>query len=314
MAKFRQHHTKAGNQGISFIVRVVLYGLALLFLVWSLLKYFKKQAVQQGVNSTVQAPMETPAPSFNGTIKNTEISNPSQSGSNSLIKHQFYTLSYAEQHEQAEWVAYTMTRDQLNSPKQDRFNYFAPDLAIKTQSALHRDYTGSGYSRGHLAPAADMAFDPMAAEECFFMSNISPQLAAFNRGIWRELEENVRDWARVNNQLFIVTGPVLKTGIKKQIGDNRVSVPSLFYKVLLDNADPVHKGIGFIIPNAISELPLENYVVTIDSVEQMTGIDFFNANGNDSVIESLERDVNKQDWKFNGARYKKRVEEWNKKE
>ena len=221
-------------------------------------------------------------------------------------------MSYSESNEQAEWVAYELTRDKLNAPKVGRFDYFSPDNDILTRSALHRDYTGSGYTRGHLAPAADMAFDQKAAEESFYMSNISPQEKYFNQGVWRELEENVRDWARSNRSLFIVTGPVLTQGIIKKIGENRVSVPYLFYKVVLDTTGIEKKGIGFVLPNKKSELPLEEYMVTVDSVEVLTQLNFFNAVNKNSNIEVLESKIDKSAWPVNAERYKKRINEWNK--
>jgi endonuclease G len=105
---------------------------------------------------------------------------------------------------------------------------------------------------------------------------MSPQLPAFNRGIWKKLEELVRTWAVENNSLYIVTGPVLTTGLKT-IGPDKVSVPNYYYKVILDYEEPEIKGIGFIMPNAGSSLPLQNFAITIDSVERFTGIDFYPA-------------------------------------
>jgi endonuclease G len=103
---------------------------------------------------------------------------------------------------------------------------------------------------------------------------MSPQLPGFNRGIWKKLEELVRDWAVEYEGLYIVTGPVLKPGLPN-IGPNQVSVPAYYYKVILDYTEPDLKGIGFILPNASSGDPLQNFSVTIDSIERFTGIDFF---------------------------------------
>jgi endonuclease G len=207
-----------------------------------------------------------------------------------------------------------LTVDHLKEPKQERFDYFSPDLKIKSRSAVHRDYTGSGYTRGHLAPAADMAFDPVAARECFFMSNISPQTRAFNNGIWRELEENVRDWARLNKRIWVVTGPVLSDDLKTKIGENRVSVPQLFYKVILDYTDPGKKGIAFLIPNEKSDLPLKNFAISIDSVEQLTSINFFATVPDQIVVEALEKQKETKEWPINAARYSLRKSKWNKQE
>jgi endonuclease G len=119
-----------------------------------------------------------------------------------------------------------------------------------------------------------MGWSATAMSESFYYSNMSPQLPGFNRGIWKKLEELVRDWAVEYEGLYIATGPVLKPGLPN-IGPNQVSVPAYYYKVILDYTEPDLKGIGFILPNAPSGDPLQNFSVTIDSVERFTGIDFF---------------------------------------
>ncbi len=240
---------------------------------------------------------------------------PSMTKDHEYVHHHYFDLSYSEKHEEAEWVAYVITRDRLNGPKQHRYDYFDVDPNIPGGSAQHHDYSGSGYTRGHLAAAADMAFDPIAEQECFYMSNMTPQVKQFNDGIWRELEEDVRDWGRRFKKVYIVTGPVLTTGIIGRIGKtSKVSVPSLYYKVILDADQPELKGIGFIIPNALSDLPLGNFMVSIDSIEHLTGIDFFNGKSKNSIIEELESRVDPLLWPINEQRFMKRVNEWNKKE
>lgn len=190
-----------------------------------------------------------------------------------IIKHLGYTLSYNEQHEQANWVAYQLTAQETKKAV-SRSNDFEPDASVPTGSANGDDYKGSGYDRGHLAPAADMGWSEQAMHESFYYSNMSPQVPGFNRGIWKYLEVQVRQWAIDNKLIFVVTGPILSENLPT-IGTNKVSVPRYFYKVLLDYSEPSLKGIGFIIPNASSELSLRAYAVSIDSVEKVTGLDFF---------------------------------------
>jgi endonuclease G, mitochondrial len=168
---------------------------------------------------------------------------------------------------------------------------------VKTGTADNGDYAGSGYDRGHLAPAADMGWSSIAMAESFYYSNMSPQVPAFNRGIWKRLEELVRTWAVDYNAVYIVTGPVLTNGLLT-IGINKVSVPKYFYKVILEYNDQDIKGIAFILPNTGSGEPLQNYAVTIDSVEKFTGIDFFPKLPDDQerIIEST-LSVNSWIWK-----------------
>jgi len=190
-----------------------------------------------------------------------------------IITHTGYALLYNEPHEQASWVAYELTKEETNK-LYERTDKFILDPKVKTGTANDKDYAGSGYDRGHLAPASDMGWSATAMAESFYYSNMSPQIPSFNRGVWKRLEELVRTWAIENNSVYIVTGPVLTSGLTT-IGPNKVSVPDHYYKVILDYNEPIIKGIGFIIPNAGSIEPLQNFAVSIDSVEKVTGIDFF---------------------------------------
>ena len=227
-----------------------------------------------------------------------------------IVRHTWFVLSYDEDHEQAEWVAYELTRDRLNENWAARPNSFRPDPEVRTESATPRDYNSSGYDKGHLCPAADMAFDEAAIDETFFMSNMSPQDPAFNMGIWRELEELTRDWARKFNHLYVATGPVLAQSNYPQIGFSKVSVPNAYYKVLL--APEQQKAIAFILPNELGDSPIMEYACSIDKVEKTTGLDFF-PNLLKGLDEELEGSLDKDAWPINKARQEERIKVWNKK-
>jgi endonuclease G len=108
----------------------------------------------------------------------------------------------------------------------------------------------------------------------FFYSNISPQYPSFERGIWKKLEELVRNWAEENESIYLVTGPILRENLAT-IGPNQISIPEYFYKVILEYQLPEIKAVGFILPNAESKQPLKEFIVSIDSVEHITALDFF---------------------------------------
>ena len=155
-----------------------------------------------------------------------------------------------------------------------RTDDFRRDRAVTTGSATLADYRHSGYDRGHLAPAAAMAWSQGVMSESFYLSNMSPQDPGFNRGIWRQLEARVRDWADLHGEVFVVTGPVLESELPT-IGPSGVSVPAYYYKVVVDLRPPGVEGIGFILPNGSANQSIGRYTVSIDSVEAFTGIDFF---------------------------------------
>ncbi len=190
-----------------------------------------------------------------------------------VISHHGYTFLYSESHEQASWVAYELSSFETKSLFK-RSNKFCEDPYVSTGTATLSDYKHSGFDRGHLAPAADMGWSSLAMNESFYFSNISPQVPSFNQGIWKKLEELVRLWAVESKAIYIVTGPILSEGLAS-IGPNKVSVPKYFYKVILDYSKPEYKGIGLIIPNTGSHEMLQNFVVSIDSVEKLTSLDFF---------------------------------------
>lgn len=190
-----------------------------------------------------------------------------------VIKHMGYSFVYNETHEQANWIAYELTAEETNKLF-ERTDKFIPDPKVKTGTASDKDYEGSGYDRGHLAPASDMGWSSTSMAESFYYSNMSPQTPSFNRGIWKKLEELVRTWAIENKNIYVVTGPVLTDGLQT-IGPNKVSVPNYYYKVILDYSEPDIKGIGFIMPNIGSKVQLPNYAVSIDSIEAFTGINFY---------------------------------------
>jgi endonuclease G len=168
---------------------------------------------------------------------------------------------------------------------------------VTTGSAALSDYAGSGYDRGHLCPAEDMSFSIEAMSETFYLSNMSPQDPSFNRGIWSSLEGLVRDWAIAYDSIYVITGPVL-TSNKGSIGANKVTVPKYFYKVILDYSQPGIKMIAFLLPNEKGILSLVQYAVTTDSVELVTGIDFFPALPDD-IENMLESACEPEKWNFN---------------
>ena len=191
-----------------------------------------------------------------------------------VVRHAGYAFQYAENHEQAYWVAYELTKKETEKAY-SRTDNFIPDPFVKTGTAGQADYSGSGFDRGHLAPAADMGWSKQAMEESFYFSNMSPQAPSFNRGIWKRLEEQVRSWAIVYDSVYVVTGPVLQEGLPT-IGANKVSVPKYYYKVILDNTGKDKKAIGFLMANEASKGELTAFAVPVDRIEKETGIDFFN--------------------------------------
>ncbi len=211
-----------------------------------------------------------------------------------IVSHSYYTLSYSESNEQANWVYYELTPEMIYGGV-SRTDDFREDILIEQGSASLADYKGSGYDRGHLAPAADMKLNRTSMSESFYLSNMSPQEASFNRGGWKKLEEQVRSWCLKENKLYVVTGPIFQKN-KGTIGMNKVTVPGYYYKVIYDPTDE-QKMIGFIMPNEKLTNSLASYVVTVDKIEEITGIDFF-SQLDDTIEDSLEGINHSDKWNF----------------
>ncbi|MCC6461873.1 MAG: DNA/RNA non-specific endonuclease [Saprospiraceae bacterium] len=225
--------------------------------------------------------------------------------SDTYIMHSAMALEYAEDHEQARWVAHIILPDIVQGVV-TRSNDFRPDTLVATGSAVEADYflksptqngvwtfDGFGYDRGHLAPSADFRWSATALSESYYYSNMSPQQAEFNRGRWSELETLLRNYviAHPGVQLFVVTGPVLEPDLPViERGVNRVSIPRYFFKVALDPIN--HRSIGFIMPNTAIQYPVESFALPVDSVEQRTGLYFFRS----LPDSSIEAHVDKAAW------------------
>lgn len=213
-----------------------------------------------------------------------------------IIDRPGYALGYIEYHEQPAWVIYHLTKEQALTKAVKRSDDFREDPEIPTGSATLADYRRSGYDRGHLAPAADMAFSVRTMSDSFYMSNMSPQKPAFNRGIWKNLEAQVRYFAITEKDIYVVTGPVLPKTKTVTIGGNRVTVPTHYYKVIYDRTLP-EKMIGFILPNEGSNRPLRDFAVTVDVVEDATGLNFFSTVPQPKQ-EQLESAISIRDWRW----------------
>ena len=213
-----------------------------------------------------------------------------------IVHHEGYSLSYNEAHEQAEWVAYELKESHLSNTNFKR-PYFEIDKSVKTGAAHWRNYKNSGFDRGHLCPAGDRKYSRARHDETFLTSNISPQNHDFNSGIWNTLEQKVRYWANKYDGLFVVCGGILEKGLKT-IGEEEVSVPEQFFKVLIDNNTGTTKMIAFLMPHKKSNQPLYEFVVSVDEIEALTGIDFF-PELEDGIESKLEASNSYKDWSFN---------------
>lgn len=218
-----------------------------------------------------------------------------ESRSEQQIEHLAYVVNYNHDWHLPNWVAYCLTGSEVDGDF-TRTDKFVPDPLVDGDPVVTKDYSGSGYDRGHMAPAADMRWSEQAMRESFYMTNMCPQNHNNNAGDWKDLEELVRDIARRYGPTYICAGPIV-TDVTRTIGTVRkIVVPSSFYKVLLrQKTDGAWTAIGFVMPNEAGNRPLMTYMRSVDEVEAVTGIDFFPCLP-DSVESRVESDFVVSDW------------------
>lgn len=236
----------------------------------------------------------------NPTVDLIELELP-QCDERKIVRHAGFTFEYDESNEQAKWVAYQLTASETVR-RFKRSDNFRIDPKISSGSATDDDYRRSGYDRGHLAPAADMAWSSQTMSESFYYSNMSPQVPGFNRGIWKRLEEQLRNWAVELDTIYVVTGPIL-SGNMNYIGPDNVAVPNYYYKAVLYSRGSESRAIGFVMANLASQENVFNYSVSIDSVEKLTGLDLFAALP-DHLENSIERNLCVSCWNWNSVNRK----------
>jgi endonuclease G len=226
-----------------------------------------------------------------------------------VTTHSAMALGYNCDFKMAAWTFHVLTPD-VSFGNVTRTNDFRPDKSLNCKTAVEQDYfikqektdgtflyDGFGFDRGHLAPSADFRWSQKALSESYYYSNMTPQRKGFNRESWAEVETILRRIVDNNPQnYYVITGPILTDSldtIKKSM--NQLRIPDLHYKIIADVTSENPKGMAFLMPNKKCELPPFEYVVTIDSIEQLTGLNFF-PNLSDALEKAVERSVDFKLW------------------
>lgn len=272
-ARRKQKKSTGGLRG--FILLIVLIA-GTLYLYQNAEQVFTPERIQAIANKTkATESVEQKAPEAEtGLSLNLEIPKTIKKREEIVIKHLGYTVSYNDFYKTPNWVAWELTRKETEGDE-GRTNKFLPDPELPEPRVVTSDYTNSGYDRGHMAPAADMKWSKQAMKESFYMSNICPQNQKLNRDDWGDLEESCRKWADKYGTIYIACGPIYDSKSPKRIGKNRVAVPDRFFKVVLVYNRKNPMAMGFLFENKANHQNLKNYMVTVDKVEEETGLDFF---------------------------------------
>jgi endonuclease G len=219
---------------------------------------------------------------------------PAQSPREQKVSHTLFTLSYAEGYELSSWAAWQLTPEMAKATGTFKDKY-DDDPLVTTGSASPKDYKDAGFIEGQLVPVEDMFIHATAVQESFLMSNVVPMKPAFNRFVWKSTEKLVRAWATEGNTLYIVAGPVLADAPFGSFGPNKVSIPTRFYKAVLDENGK--RAIGFLYRSTVASGTPKSFAVSVDELEKITGIDFFPSLPDD-LEQAVESSTDFGKWNF----------------
>ncbi len=251
-----------------------------------------------GATLRTQDPTSEVLVDFNRRIHN-EIMKYGYPGTAEIRYRRTYVVSHDNRNKTAHWVCERLNSSRLRK-RVSRKDNFKPDKSIAEEHRAEKsDYRGSGFDRGHLAPAADAPRSRRDMDATFLLSNMSAQVGVgFNRHYWKGLEKKIRDWAKASDNLYVITGPLytpadFESGRLVQyrvIGDNDVAVPTHFFKVMLREIDDEIEMLALVLPNETidSSTDLTEFIRSVDDVERTSGLDFWRAL-DDEDEDELER-------------------------
>ena len=207
----------------------------------------------------------------NSTSTTVNSSKKAQEKEYPIISYSGYEVMYNPEYKIPILVKYELLASETDGVWSRKGLKFTPDPSVSFPQADDSDYRGSGWSRGHMAPAADFKWSSQAMIETFFYTNCCPQDQAMNSGQWHTLEKKVRDWANRYGALTVYTGPIVLDNAYGTIGYNKVVVPDAFFKA-------IHTGeqaIAFVMYNHNNNENMQKCAMSVDDLEVLTGIDFF---------------------------------------
>ena len=226
-----------------------------------------------------------------------------------ILRRSFYTcrIGYAGLYDPAEktplWIAERLTKSSFAANAERDQLDFIPDPDIPYGALpVDADYEGSGYDKGHMAPAADFKSSQVAMNATFRFANAIPQTPRSNRGIWKQLEDATREVASRRGEIYVVTGPIYSGSSRIKL-KNRVSIPNAIFKILID---PKRTSMtGFVVPNSTSlGKDFRNYQVKVREIEKLTGLNF-NPNLARALADKMEAE-NGGDWIMPGEKTRRK--------
>lgn len=220
---------------------------------------------------------------------------PSDDGSGVIVEYSGYVSSYNQSTLIPNWVAYELTAAETQGDEERGDRMFSMDKRVKGRQAMREDYYDSGWTKGHMAPAADFRWSSDAMDETFYFTNVCPQNEHLNAKDWEYLERQVRGWAQQYGKVWVVTGPIIGDNLYGCIGDREVVVPDSFFKAVLACKNGKWRAVAFVMDNDSGRYWLDECAISIDELEELTGFDFFPAL-EDVIEDAVEAEFRPSDW------------------
>lgn len=208
-----------------------------------------------------------------------------------IISYSGYDVMYNPEYKIPRWVKYELLASETDGEWSRKGLKFTPDPSVSFPQADDSDYRGSGWSRGHMAPAADFKWSSKSMIETFYFTNCCPQDLSLNSGQWQTLEKKVRDWANRYGSVIVYTGPIVLDNVYGTIGYNKVVVPDAFFKAILAG----EQSIAFVMYNHNNNENMQKCALSVDDLEALSGIDFF-AELDDDFENRVEATYNLRNW------------------
>lgn len=263
--------------------------------------------------------IKTEIPQITTSVDSSPVEIPSMPNNtqSQMLYRLAYCTSYNNETKCPNWVAWCLTSGHTDGPfPRMGVPYYSNDGRVEGIGYVTQETCRNGYfidleaneprqqlsdwtrdynmSHGHMCPAGDNKWDKAAMNQSFLLTNMCPQDEKLNGGAWKKLEEKCRTWANLYGGIYIVAGPIYNEPITRTLGEGKIAVPDAFFKVVLCLEGPP-KAIGFLYKNDSSSQSIKDCVCSVDSVEELTGFDFFTSLPDD-IEDVVESDANLAKW------------------
>jgi endonuclease G len=236
-------------------------------------------------------------------------------------------IEWNDNYKHAQWVAFTFDKITAFDANIGRTDAWASDALLPESMRVDNSYhTSDGFDRGHLCASEDRQYLKEANQQTFLYSNMSPQMSSFNSGVWAKMEAQVQSWGQSVNSLtydeiYVAKGGTLNNLLKSYTGTKKsgdglypttdasgfttkgLACPAYYYMAILAKKGTEYQAIAFLVPHdetIAASTDYSQYVVTIDKLEEATGVDFF-CNLPDDVESSVESYTDKNLWTWLNA-------------